>query len=900
MKKLLISLAVAMATAVTTVTAIDTNVTLVKSIANSNCVQAVHFTNPLNTYAGSIGATNNIGQILANGNNMAGQNMTNGQIEGMSTVGLTNGVTGNIKQNGSVPFTGDQSHGTNAITQIKNIDALRDSNPLVGLHSMGSPGVTVEAFGAGQYGHKGRNPANVEEPYVRIGDYAYGSQQRGVFYGTNTIDDGSYGCEQSGYFGHNWAIAFMRGYGSKQLGFLGLYDSTVTNLGYGSIGLFNISSGTPRHQLITAGGHASVALGAVVVSNSECIVAGDGNQSHGNGSITANSLWANDLHVAGSSIYFGTSKVFSFDGSNLISQVVIVFSNDVSGVQAAYVTNPVVNGITALDTNIWDYAGKFAATGGVVNGDLHINGDVYLVSLYATNVYVTNVWTVITNLQVVGNGRVTGNFSVDRTNTALYFYGNATGLSNNPTWDAASDFIEANSNSIKCIGNTLYVDNKRVDSYIADGSILRPFTNIQEAINAITSPSSGNKWTIQISPGAAYADPITVDKIYTTFQGGGFNGSRISGKITINTPSLAQITFEHLRISGGLECLVSHIAINVLDCDVTTSSWVMAPITPTADEYLQVFGGLWQSDVSLTNISVYLMGGGYYSTWTASNGEFNVNNADINDPFQVTLSGTLTGSAYGDRAGNSKFILNSGVTMNMDADTEGGSVITVNSGATLNRTTKASNIKNDSIAAGTTVKDVLAVVAESNNWRLAYGWGNHGTNGYVTNPVAGRITVTDTSAWQNAYDWLTTYSGSLASTTYVLNAVSPSNNWNTAYTAIAGSSQMWNTVYLDSVAIPTNAIWNIDWRMPYDETKTCVWAWAKTDFSTCTVDIVTMNPTNNWNLGPWTTNMTIVAITTGSQIVGYGPIIPNGTAIGFKTRENNVSCSNVTIRLKLR
>ena len=61
-------------------------------------------------------------------------------------------------------------------------------------------------------------------------------------------------------------------------------------------------------------------------------------------------------------------------------------------------------------------------------------------------------------------------------------------------------------------------------------------------------------------------------------------------------------------------------------------------------------------------------GGGYYSTFTATNCEFNINNADINDPFQVTLAGTVVASAYGNRAGNSKFILNAGSTLNIDAD----------------------------------------------------------------------------------------------------------------------------------------------------------------------------------------------------------------------------------------
>ena len=257
------------------------------------------------------------------------------------------------------------------------------------------------------------------------------------------------------------------------------------------------------------------------------------------------------------------------------------------------------------------------------------------------------------------------------------------------------------------VTNTLYVDNKRVDIYTPDGSFAKPFLKIQDAIDAISAPSATNKFCIQISPGAYYSDPITIDKIYTTLQSCGLQGARISGLITVATPSLSQITFVGLRISGGLSCLVSHIAINVINCNVTTTAWVINPTTPTDDEYLQVFGGLWYADVTLTNVYAYLMGGGYYSTFAATNKEFNINNADINTPFQVTLSGTCVGSAYGDRAGGSVFILNNGVIMYMDADTEGGSLVTVNIGATLNRTTKAANITN------TPAGDVAAVTVQA-------------------------------------------------------------------------------------------------------------------------------------------------------------------------------------------
>jgi len=266
------------------------------------------------------------------------------------------------------------------------------------------------------------------------------------------------------------------------------------------------------------------------------------------------------------------------------------------------------------------------------------------------------------------------------------------------------------------VTNTLHVDNKRTDTYLENGSVTKPFKTIQAAIDAVVSSSATNKYLIEISPGPYYSDPITINKVYVTFRSCGVQGARISGLITVTnpgSPTPEQITFVGLRISGGLICSASHIAINAIDCNITGSDWNINPTVPTDDEYLQVWGGLFYANCNLTNVYAYLMGGGYYSTFVAENKEFNINNADINTPFQVTLNGTVIASAYGNRAGSSNFILNVGATLNIDADTEGGSNVTVNPGATLNRTTKASNVNNDSSVTGVTVKDALEALKSS-------------------------------------------------------------------------------------------------------------------------------------------------------------------------------------------
>lgn len=288
------------------------------------------------------------------------------------------------------------------------------------------------------------------------------------------------------------------------------------------------------------------------------------------------------------------------------------------------------------------------------------------------------------------------------------------------------------------VTNTIYVDNKRTDSYTPDGSVLRPFLTIQAAIDSITLPSATNKHVIEIAPGSYYSDPIAVNQVYTTFRSCGLQGARISGKITITnpmSPTPHQITFVGLRISGGLECLASHTTINVIDCNVTGSDWIFNPTVPTGDEYMQVFSGLWYANATLTNVYTYIMGGGYYSTFTVDGGEFNINNADINDPFVAILTGTspLVASAFGNRASNSKFTLNAGADLHIDSDTEGGSVITM-AGGTLSRSTKDENIINTSTVIGTTIKDALNTLAI--DWAKApiydvTNWDSTGTNNLI-------------------------------------------------------------------------------------------------------------------------------------------------------------------------
>ena len=83
--------------------------------------------------------------------------------------------------------------------------------------------------------------------------------------------------------------------------------SAVTNRGTGSLILGNLSVG--QRAVITDVGNASILRGAGTVSNSQAIVVGDGNESHGLRSVTADSFWGmgSGFHGDGAGLTLGGS-----------------------------------------------------------------------------------------------------------------------------------------------------------------------------------------------------------------------------------------------------------------------------------------------------------------------------------------------------------------------------------------------------------------------------------------------------------------------------------------------------------------------------------------------------------------------------------------------------------------
>ncbi len=89
--------------------------------------------------------------------------------------------------------------------------------------------------------------------------------------------------------GKNEGQMSLYGEGTFVLGAFGSL-ATVTNRGKGSLLLGNLSGG--QKAVITDVAHASILLGAGTVSNSQAIVVGDDNASHGTKSVTAGAFWA--------------------------------------------------------------------------------------------------------------------------------------------------------------------------------------------------------------------------------------------------------------------------------------------------------------------------------------------------------------------------------------------------------------------------------------------------------------------------------------------------------------------------------------------------------------------------------------------------------------------------------
>jgi hypothetical protein len=166
---------------------------------------------------------------------------------------------------------------------VENLGTMSIGGYASGAHQAGLNSGTTMTIG--DYA-RGAQQSGVNVGTMTIGSDAVGAQQDGFNYGTMAIGQGSMGAMQRLFVGSSSferAIIGNYCYGASQFGMV--YYAAATNDAIGAMQLLNLSAG--QSATITADGDASIGLGACVVSNKQSIVAGDGQQSHGDATITA-------------------------------------------------------------------------------------------------------------------------------------------------------------------------------------------------------------------------------------------------------------------------------------------------------------------------------------------------------------------------------------------------------------------------------------------------------------------------------------------------------------------------------------------------------------------------------------------------------------------------------------
>jgi hypothetical protein len=208
-------------------------------------------------------------------------------------VGIASGAVSVSNRTIYVPTNSAGSGATPSLQDVVNVQAGAATTNLPQLDG-----------GTWAIGANGRMVRGRGMSLTNISEAAFGAQQSGYnFGGTMTMLEDCLGSQQGGYnqgimtmggdltvgarqFGYNLGVMAMGNYamGAQQSGRI-LTGATATNDAIGAMQLFDLTNG--QSAVTTTNGAASLLLGAGTVSNRNSIVAGDGQASHGDGSITA-------------------------------------------------------------------------------------------------------------------------------------------------------------------------------------------------------------------------------------------------------------------------------------------------------------------------------------------------------------------------------------------------------------------------------------------------------------------------------------------------------------------------------------------------------------------------------------------------------------------------------------
>jgi hypothetical protein len=435
-------------------------------------------------------------------------------------------------------------------TGMQTIGANANGASQIGQNFLGTQAIEDWASGASQ---RGANYGFGGFGIMIIGDYAFGASQSGENRGTMTIGEDAGGASQSGYNSGRMSIGVLA-YGASQSGRVGS-SAYAANNAVGAMQLFDLTVGQDAQT--TVGGSASILLGAGVASNKNAIVAGDGQVSHGDGSITAgggfygnltgNATTATTVTGAQSNLIASALQPASTNGWTISSHSNLLTINGNGSALSGIVKTSDTNDWTVSAHDAWITAAQvpaqtqqiYVATAGTAGAVTGVQSQLLTSALQPAS---------ITNLVPYTGAASSVNLGTNSM-TAKLFIGDGSGLTNLSS------------------------------SMPAPGSI----TSDKLAVGAVTAANLGAG---SVGSSALAFNAVTTEKL----ADGAVTGGKIASGV-INSEHLAEgsVTVAKLAISSNLNMngnRVTNLALPANDGDALTKAYlraVLSAIPPQGD-----------------------------------------------------------------------------------------------------------------------------------------------------------------------------------------------------------------------------------------------------------------------------------------------------------------------------
>ena len=477
-------------------------------------------------FSGSLASPIFLNQYVTNNSSPTFGTITTTNII-LNGVSKTNwGIGGDIFAASNNVFTGTTNTFTGALSVTNDGRSVWGAGLIL-------DNIDISAYGASQKG-------NLNSGVMTIGQYSYGASQNGSVYGglmsIGADSEGSYqgvrinsvnglasiginsaGAGQYGYVNGSNVIG-NTAYGAVQRGRNS--SGYATNNAVGAVQVFDLTMN--QLALTTAGGAGSILLGAGTASNKYSIVAGDGQQSYGDGSIVAGGgFWDNGIRITNSS-FAQTTQVYVAQAGT--AQVALVYAETdpiwVAASNNVVYTNQLVgltNDATDGDSIVASVVGGITnfyfknATNGLASTNYVDNATNSV--LIIANAFTTNAITNI-SLIAVGTSNVVAGLPTNNWNTAFLtanwssnsVVATSNQLSNLPTnlWNT----VVIVSNNATYGSNTAYaVSNMLVNLPTNDWSA---GTNIAVGTSNTVAGFDTNKWNNAITNGGNASLSITI------------------------------------------------------------------------------------------------------------------------------------------------------------------------------------------------------------------------------------------------------------------------------------------------------------------------------------------------------------------------------------------------------